>query len=133
MITGLAHLCFTVKDLDASIAFYRDVLGLTPAFDFTDERGRRFGAYLRLGGRSFLELFKADAVRPADGQAYQHCCLEVDDINKTVADLRERGVEVTAVTLGSDQTWQAWLTDPDGNRIELHQYTAESWQAPWLK
>lgn len=133
MVTGLAHLCFTVKDLDASIAFYRDALGLVPAFDFRDEGGRRFGAYLHLGGRAFLELFRADAVRPADGQAYQHCCLEVDDFRAAVADLRRRGIEVTDVVLGSDQTWQAWLSDPDGNRIELHQYTPESWQAPWLR
>ena len=48
------------------------------------------------------------------------------------AHLRGRGVEVSDPKLGSDQSWQAWITDPDGNRIELHDYTAESWQAPHL-
>jgi hypothetical protein len=32
-----------------------------------------------------------------------------------------------------DHSWQAWITDPDGNKIELHDYTPESWQAPFLK
>jgi hypothetical protein len=41
-------------------------------------------------------------------------------------------VQVTNVSLGSDKSWQAWLSDPDGNKIELHQYTAESKQGPFL-
>ena len=42
------------------------------------------------------------------------------------------GVTVTDKKLGSDNSWQAWLSDPDGNRIELHQYTAQSLQTPSL-
>jgi predicted enzyme related to lactoylglutathione lyase len=57
----------------------------------------------------------------------------VDDIEQTVRALRARGVEVSEVKMGGDQSWQAWLADPDGNRIELHQYTPESWQAPFLR
>jgi predicted enzyme related to lactoylglutathione lyase len=52
----------------------------------------------------------------------------VDDIKQTVADIRGRGIEVGDIKLGSDQSYQAWITDPDGNRIELHQFTAESLQ-----
>ncbi len=48
MIKGLAHVCFTVRDLDASIAFYQEKLGFTPAFDFINDRGERFGVYLHL-------------------------------------------------------------------------------------
>lgn len=44
----------------------------------------------------------------------------------------ESGVEVGDITFGSDQSWQAWLKDPDGNNIELHGYTPESKQTPWL-
>ena len=51
----------------------------------------------------------------------------------TVATLRERGLEVSDPKLGTDRSWQAWITDPDGNRIELHHYTAESKQAPHLE
>ena len=133
MIRGLAHICFRVSDLEASLAFYRDRLGLKPAFDFRDEQGRRFGVYLHVGGRNFIELFAAEAVKTAPDQSYQHFCLEVEDIEQTVGKLRSGGVEVTEVKMGDDHSWQAWLSDPDGNRIELHQYTPESWQAPSLR
>ncbi len=133
MITGIAHTCYVVKNLDASIAFYRDKLGLTPAFDFTNEKSERFGIYLHVGGRTFVELFQGDPTERDKRQSYQHLCLEVEDFEGTVAELRARGVEVTRISLGTDQSWQAWIADPDGNMIELHGYTAESWQAPFLK
>ena len=132
MITGIAHACFTVRDLERSIAFYRDGLGLQPAFDFVNEEGRRFGLYLHVGGRNFIELFQGQLNDRAEGQSFRHICLEVDYIEATVAALRGRGAEVSDPKLGKDQSWQAWVTDPDGNRFELHQYTAESWQTPSL-
>jgi len=133
VITGLAHVCFVVKDLDESIAFYRDGLGMTPAFDFVRETGERFGLYLHVGGRNFVELFQGDIDDRAPRQSYQHLCLEVEDFDGTVEELRKRGLEVSEAKLGTDKSWQAWLTDPDGNRIELHGYTPESLQAPHLK
>ncbi len=133
MITNLAHACFTVSDLERSLAFYRDGLGLSPAFDFIDENGHRYGIYLHLGGRNFLELFSGELAAKAEKQSYRHICLEVDDIQKTAAELRGKGIEVSEPKLGKDQSWQAWITDPDGNRIELHHYTPQSWQAPWVK
>lgn len=132
IIKGLAHVCFTVSDLDRSLAFYRDTLGMALAFEFRNEKGERFGVYLSFGGRNFLELFQGGLQPPAEGQSFRHICLEVADINQSVAELKARGVEVTEVKLGSDNTWQSWLSDPDGNRIELHQYTEKSWQAPYL-
>lgn len=132
MITGIAHVCFVVNDLDASLVFYRDSLGLRQAFDFINEAGRRFGVYLHVGGRTFIELFEGKPEQIPGKLSYQHICLEVDDIQTTVAGLMARGIEVSPITLGSDQSWQAWLSDPDGNRIELHGYTPESKQAAWV-
>lgn len=132
MITALAHACYTVRDLDASVGFYVGTLGLQHAFDFVREDGERFGVYLHVGGRSFIELFVGDVTRGAEGSSYRHLCLEVDDLPAMVALLRSRGVEITDPLLGSDHSWQAWLTDPDGNLIELHQYTPHSRQGPFL-
>ncbi len=129
---ALAHLCFVVRDLDAAVAFYCERLGLTHAFDFVNAEGERFGVYLHVGGRGFLELFRGEP-RPIEGGSYQHLCLEVDEIDALVADLRAHGVEVTDPYLADDASYQSWLADPDGNRIELHCYTAESRQAPWLR
>ena len=61
-----------------------------------------------------------------------HICLEVPDLEAAVAELRAKGVEASAPYLGSDNSWQSWITDPDGNRIELHCYTKDSLQGPWL-
>jgi len=134
MITGLAHVCFIVGDLEASVAFYCDKLGFEPAFEFLRDNGEKFGQYLHIGGRAFLELFQGDPREAnADTMSYRHFCLEVDDMESTVAELRERGVEVGKITTGSDNSWQAWLDDPDGNRIELHGYTPRSKQGPYLK
>ena len=133
MIRNLAHLALVVRDLDASLAFYRDALGLPIAFEFRNDAGERFGLYLHVGGRTFIEMFEGERDPDDQRRSFRHFCLEVDDVPATVAHLRERGVEASEPKLGADQSWQAWIQDPDGNRIELHQYTPASWQAPALQ
>ena len=133
MITGLAHVCFIVSNLEDSIRFYSEVLGFRKAFAFHREDGTHFGQYLHAGGRCFIELFVGDLAERAERQSFQHICLEVDDIEATVVDLRAKGIEVTPVKMGTDHSWQAWLADPDGNRIELHGYTDTSQQAAWVE
>ena len=132
MITGIAHACFNVADLDRAIDFYSNKLGMPVAFEFKNEDGVRFGVYIKLGRRTFLELFRGDVGAKAEKQSFSHICLEVDDIAKTVAEWRARGVEVEDPKMGCDNAWQAWLSDPDGNRIELHNYLPDSWQTPHL-
>lgn len=140
MVKGLAHICFVVRDLEASEAFYCDKLGFERAFDFVNEHGRRFGVYLKIGGRNFIELFEEKGAK-AQGQTerqsaaggYHHFCLEVDDIAAVVGELVGRGVEVSEVKKEeADGSYQAWLSDNEGNKIELHQYTPESKQAQWV-
>ena len=126
LIQGMAHVMFRVADLDRALRFYCDALGMEKAFPFIRENGEHFGQYIHVGGRTFIELFKADLAESAQGQSYGHICLEVGDIETVVRALRERGVEVSDPKLGTDRSWQAWITDPDGNRIELHHYTPES-------
>ena len=126
MIKALAHICFHVADIDRSIAFYTDKLGLEHAFDLNDGDGNRVGSYIHTGGRSFIEFFQRELADRAGGQSYTHVSLEVDDIEAAVTDLRAKGVEVTDPELAFDHNWQAWLNDPDGNSIELHGYTPKS-------
>jgi glyoxylase I family protein len=133
MITGVAHICLRVADLDRAVKFYTETLGLAPAFDFRKADGTRFGQYVHVGGRNFIELFSADLAVPAEGQSFGHFCLEVEDIEGTVRTLRDRGVQVSDVKFGGDNAWQAWLSDPDGIRIELHGYTPESNQVKWIR
>ena len=133
MIKGLAHLCFVVKDLASAEAFYNDVLGFETVFDFVNHEGRRFGAYLKISGRNFIELFEGKGPKPREGLGYHHLCLETDDIEATVRDLREKDVEVSDPKFEeADKSFQAWFADSNGNKIELHQYTRKSKQTPWL-
>ena len=133
MITGIAHICFIAKDLEASAAFYRDKLGMKETFPFVKPDGHKFGTFLHAGGRGFIEIFEGNPGERVDNQNYRHLCLEVDDIQETVKTLRARGVKVSDITLGSDGSWQAWLADLDGNPIELHHYTPNSKQLPAFK
>ncbi len=128
MITGIAHICFTVRDLEASVDFYQNKLGIAHAFDFTNDQGERTGVYLHAGDRTFIELFPGEPEERDDAQSYRHVCFEVDDLESTLAALSNKEVEATPMELGGDQSWQAWVEDPDGNRIELHGYTPESKQ-----
>lgn len=134
MITNIAHLCLAVENLSAMEDFYVNKLGLKKAFDFINEAdGHRYGLYLKIGGRTFIELFEGKTpATPAGAGAYRHICLEVDDIEKTVAEMRARGADVSAPELGKDNAWQAWVSDPEGNAIELHCYTPAAWQTPHL-
>ncbi|MFW6155055.1 MAG: VOC family protein [Planctomycetota bacterium] len=131
MVKRLAHLCLVVSDLDKAVSFYRDALGMTEAFPFIDTGGRQYGQYLHAGEGTFLELFVGTHDPRHDGQSYRHFCLQVEDLAAEVDRLRTAGVTVSDIKLGTDRSYQAWLEDPDGNRIELHQYTPDSKQVPW--
>ncbi|MEI8241900.1 MAG: VOC family protein [bacterium] len=132
MVLGLAHICFVVSNLDRSIDFFSTKLGFKVAFEFTRDTGERYGVYLKAGTRTFIEMFHGTLAPRAEQQSYGHICLEVDDVARTVTELRAKGIECTDAKLGMDHSWQAWLADPDGNRIELHGYTPKSWQTPHL-
>lgn len=124
MIKQLAHLCIHSRDLDATRRFYCDVLGAEIAFDF-QRAGKGFGYYLKLGGNTFIEVFEDE---PGGEGHIRHMALEVDDIEAVVKVLREHGAEASDPQFGDDYAWQAWTTDPNGVRIEFHQYTNRSLQ-----
>ena len=131
MIKGLSHVCFVVEDLDRAIAFYTETLSLQHAFDLTGDDGRRAGAYVHVGARTFIELFPGKPDKSNEG-SFRHICIEVKSMEQAVAELRARGAEVSDPTTGSDGNPQAWLSDPDGNRIELHELRPEGFQAKAL-
>jgi len=126
-ITGIAHICLASTDLEATERFYCEGLGLRKAFEFL-RGGARVGYYLEAGNAQFIEVFVREAVEPADRHPLMHICLRTDDLDALRERLAAHGIEVTAKKLGADQSWQAWTRDPDGVRIEFHQYTPESSQ-----
>lgn len=121
MIKGLAHLAFVVSDMDASLHFYVDQLGLQHAFELHDDQDRPWIHYLKVSDRQFIELFYGGQPQPPRS-SFDHLCLEIDDVAGYVEQLRAAGVPIDIEpTQGCDKNWQAWIHDPDGNRIELMQ------------
>ena len=62
------------------------------------------------------------------GTRYRHFCLEVTGLDEYCKQLKARGVSVTDISLGMDNSRQAWIADPDGNQIELMEYGPSSLQ-----
>ena len=57
-----------------------------------------------------------------------HLCFEVDSIDSVNAAVAAAGYTPGEKKMGADHAYQAWLTDPDGVRIALHEYTPECCQ-----
>lgn len=124
MIRQLAHLCIHTDDLDATERFYTEGLGLEVHFTFF-RNGERFGYYLACGGRTFVEVFAGKRAVPGN---IDHLALEVEDMDGLLARVKAAGYGTGEKKMGADHSWQAWLEDPNGVRIELHEYTEESLQ-----
>jgi len=127
MFKRLAHVCIGATDLAQAEDFYVNRLGLAKAFDFI-RSGQRIGFYVAAGEHTFIEVF-AEKDRPhLERRLIKHFCLEVEDLDAARARLIAKGVAVSAKIMGADHSWQAWISDPSGIRIELMQYTAASTQ-----
>lgn len=131
MITGLTHAAVRVTDIDKSLEFYSNVLGLSEQFRLTNDEGKPWLVYLKIAERQFIELFPgATGSHDAPTTAgLVHICLEVDDIQATYKELTGRGLVTRGEPIvGGDGSWQFWTNDPDGNPIECHQFTPKSRQ-----
>ena len=137
MIRQLAHINFVTNDLSKIIDFYVNKLGMDVSFTLNNDQGQPFGYYFGCGNTSFLEFF--DQAMAAEvwggkvqeltsGTQYRHFCLEVTGLEEYCKTLKSNGVSVTEITMGIDNSWQAWVTDPDGNQIELMEYGPRSLQ-----
>jgi glyoxylase I family protein len=107
------HVSLNVADVEEAIHFYVDVLGLAVRPD-RPQLGIG-GAWLDAGGQQ-VHLIQADPPRSLG----QHFALLVDDLDDAIADVRSHGVKVSdASVVGTGH--QAFLSDPAGNMIEIHQ------------
>lgn len=100
---------------------------------FKEKGNKKWLTYLEFADGFFFELFDSPSEENApsmkDKTGYQHFSIVVDDIQKTYQELLDKNVPMDGEPiLGPDNTWQLWITDPDGNRFELMEYTKESYQ-----
>lgn len=134
----LGHLAITVKDMEKSLDFYCRVLGLKKAFEFANpENGAPWIVYLYLGEGDYIELFydgTVDNVWRPELRGFNHIAILVDDCEKKCREVKEAGYPLDIEPKTSvDKNWQAWLTDPDGIRIELMSLAPDSPQIQFAK
>jgi lactoylglutathione lyase len=122
---SLGHVAFRVNDLETSLAFYSK-LGFPEFLRLTRQDGRPWIAYLKITDELYLELFPGGDGGKAVGPEHtgvHHLCLTTDDIEKTAAHLASVGVTPSSPLVptrrGLDGNRGMWITDPDGNRIEI--------------
>ncbi len=117
-LTGMNHVSFPVRDLERSLAFYRDLLGLAPMprpdLPFP-------GAWLGGNGIQVHLIVPPEGVSlgappPSLNPLGGHIAFAIDDYDDVVATLRAAGVET--LEAGSE-VGQLWIRDPDGHLIEL--------------
>jgi catechol 2,3-dioxygenase-like lactoylglutathione lyase family enzyme len=131
LIRGIQHCALVVGDLERSRRFYGDALGLEEI-----DRPSSFafaGAWFRAGTDEVHLIVESDttmnAGASAPGSALQvglvtHLALEVDDLEATLARLRERGVEIGGGPMPrGDGVDQAFMRDPDGYVVEVFERT----------
>ncbi|MEZ4632085.1 MAG: VOC family protein [Deinococcales bacterium] len=126
MIKALAHVCIESSDLEKTLWFYGDVLGMSKQFDFIKE-GKRIGFYLKADNLSFIEVFVKDKVIEGNAKI-KHLCLQVEDIEALEQQLLAHNIAAYGKKMGNDQSYQLWCKDPDGVDIEFQQYTPQSTQ-----
>ncbi len=121
----LLHTMLRVGDLQRSIAFYTNVMGMTLLR--TTERPEQkyslaFVGYGRNPDHAEIELTHNHGVDSYElGNAYGHIALEVEDAAAACAKIRANGGNVTreAGPVQGGTTVIAFVTDPDGYKIEL--------------
>jgi lactoylglutathione lyase len=117
------HTCLRVRDPEASVRFY-GALGFEPRGRLNFESA--YNLYLGLpGDGDVLELtVNRGREEPYDlGTGYNHMAMTVDDLDGTLADLAQLGVEPEKPPYHpggrDDLPLIAFVADPDGYRIEL--------------
>jgi len=121
VIASLDHLVLTVADIDATVVFYRDVLGME-AVTFGDGRTALAYGSQKINLHRAGQEFEPKSARPTPGSADLCFLLDVP-LDTARGRLREAGIPVeegpVARTGATGPLRSLYIRDPDGNLIEL--------------
>jgi catechol 2,3-dioxygenase-like lactoylglutathione lyase family enzyme len=119
-VTGFDHLVLIVDDVERSVAWYVEEIGLEPERLEEWRAGKVFFPSVRISPTSLIDIIKGERGE----KNVDHLCLVVDD---DVEELARSGR--FNVVDGPDTRWGAqgdatsiYVTDPDGNVVELRRY-----------
>lgn len=115
-IQGINHLCFSVSDLERSIAFYEQALGAKILV-----KGRKL-AYFELAGL-WVALNQEDVIRNYTERTYTHIAFTVkeEEFEASVQELKAAGAKILPGRERDPRdAMSVYFTDPDGHLFELH-------------
>ena len=123
MVKKLLHTRYRVEDLDKTVAFYRDVLGLEEVKRHTSGRGSQLVFFKAPGSEELIEICKYDASGPVRvGPDLTHLAFEVDDMDAFAKHAALKGCPLSD---GPHQSGSggaiAFIDAPEGYEIELIQ------------
>ena len=124
MIKKYLHTRFRVSDMDKSIYFYRDILGMQVVEQKTSPRGSKL-VFLKFPDMDCeLELCSfPDSGNVHVPEDLVHLAFEVDDLERCIERLKAAGVLITEGPIeSSNGTRFIFTEDPDKYEIELMQY-----------
>ena len=118
-ITRMDHFTILTTDVEKTVAFYRDVLGLVPgsrpAFPFP-------GAWLYNGDKAVLHVIERAAI-PDGGGVLDHIAFWGEDLPHFIAKLEALGLtfDLRRLPEGGHAAgvWQLFFHDPNGARVEI--------------
>ena len=119
----MAAIRYMVKNVDAAVAFYTDLLG----FELVSQMGPPFAQVKRGDLTLWLAGPGSSAARPMpDGRkpesgGWNRLVIEVDDIESVAARMKESGAAFRNEILSGPGGKQVLVEDPSGNPIELFQ------------
>ena len=120
-VSGLDHLVINVADVERSLAWYTDMLGLAAERVEEWRAGEVFFPSVRIDANTIIDLFELDRT----GQNIDHICMVVEraDVDAVSADPRFDIVDGPGERWGAQGIgWSVYVTDPDGNQVELRSY-----------
>ncbi|HKR81059.1 MAG TPA: VOC family protein [Nitrospira sp.] len=120
-VKKLLHTRMRVSDMDQTIAFYTDVLGLEVLERKVSPRGSHL-AFLRVpNSEELIELCSFPPSGPVTVQEdLVHLAFQVESLDQTIAALQQRGVRITdGPTTTSSGSRFLFIDAPDGYEVEL--------------
>jgi catechol 2,3-dioxygenase-like lactoylglutathione lyase family enzyme len=115
-ITAMNHFNVITDDVPKTVAFYRDVLGLSegerPALSFP-------GAWLYAGGVPIVHITGGRSHEELKPGVIDHMAFTASDLRGTLARLERAGIPAVTRQQVGTRIWQVFVNDPNGARVEL--------------
>jgi len=120
----ILHTCLNVSDMEKSIGFYTNHIGLTFVSRREIKENNAEIAFLKDEAGNAIELTHwRDKKTLTEGDNFDHIAFQVDDIQHSISSLRDHGVTIAMepYSLKGSSSKIAFIKDPDGNWLELIQ------------